>query len=230
MLTGSVVRTVAAAVPLVNGLEVVSALAVDPVDGRLFLGEQGDQPGENRIRTLRRGFGTPEQLVAIAAPERVRSLQVLPGAGEASFDAFQPASGARLVYGVSANASGGPVRRERLATRRPELLLEGPGTSGVGPFELSVRGGPAGGVAAVFYGPSALFDANETVLPLSPPVFVGLDFGTLVRVPGFLPLDANGDGSLFYTNGSGVTNAFAVQAVLLDGTGATVGSTSAAFL
>jgi len=230
VLTGASVLTVAAAVPLVNGLQVVGALAIDPRDGRVFVAEQSADPAGNRILVLAPSDVSATELVRIDAPNRVRSLQFLPGDGIASFDPFQPQRGGALVWVASADPVAGPGLRRVLETERPALELNGPGTGGAGAFDLSVEGGPPHGLALVFYGSAASFDPLESALPLAVPLFVGLDLAGLQRVPGLVPLDANGSGSVGYVNTSASTGLFAIQAVLLDAAGAPVGSSSAAFL
>ena len=105
-----------------------------------------------------------------------------------------------------------------------------PGASGPGQFTVTVTDGPPNGTAFVYYGASALYDPNETVVHLRVPLFVGLDLPTLERAPGAIQLDSSGSGFMDYQNPGGFEGMFAIQLLLLDDLSKIAGMSTAAFL
>jgi hypothetical protein len=210
----------------------VQGLARDPLGFALFVAESEENSGEgvDQVRALDEPR-LPVILATLPANEKFllkHALQFLPGDRRAAFLPFQPASGGTLIY-VSEVDFGGLERRS-LTPARPLVAVSGPGTIGPGQFDVSVSGGPPGGMGIVAFGPSSSFSPDELVLNLGVPIFIGLDLPTLQIAPGRILLDASGSGAIGYVNPSGVVGQYAIQVMLFDAQGRIAGTSGAAFL
>ncbi|MCC6671051.1 MAG: hypothetical protein IT458_08320 [Planctomycetes bacterium] len=99
-----------------------------------------------------------------AAPDAA-TLQFLPAAPSApqSFEPFQPAGGGTLV--VFESAFQGTSRLRRVEAARPTLTVQPSHQVPVGPFALTLAGGPAGGTGILALG-VGLTGGTEVPLPL----------------------------------------------------------------
>jgi hypothetical protein len=118
-----------------------------------------------------------------------------------------------------------------MITKRPTLAIEGPGTSGPGPFDLSIVDGPPGGRALILYCLEPLAPSPERLVRrYAVPLFFGVDLRTHGVVPGDLTLDAAGSVTQTYTNPGGYEGMFAVQVLLLNASSRFAGTSTVAFL
>ena len=212
-----------------RGFEEIAELAVSPDGSTFYLGESDGLPRIERIGVWRPGSGPVRTLVDVSPPEFVFGFQRPSPTPPAEFLAFQPPSGGEIVY-QTWSGSAPTYQRRALRPARPTCAMSGPGTTGVGPFDFTITGGPLGGFGVVFYGLASLYNPDEPALSYAVPLFFGLELTSLRRAPGIVALDASGNGLKAYVNPTGATGKWAVQAVLFDGAGGLVGSTSAAFL
>ena len=215
---------------VVAGFDGITDLALDSSTGAVYLAENaGFTSGANRIRRVGTGLAGSEVLVeGSVAFATLSNLEFLPGAGAARFLGYQPATGGTLRYASTDFVSS--FERSAVMPLRPRTSVSGPGTSGVGPFDVRVDDAPPLGFGLVYYGPTSDFDPNEAVLQLSLPIFVGLDLTTISRAPGTLMVDTAGAGTQGYSSPGGLQGLFAIQVLLFDAGGKLAGTSSAAFL
>ena len=211
-----------------RGLEIPWSLELAPDDQTFYVGH-GPSLGLHRISRFGPEAGQVLELLHLTNGEDVRTVQLLPGTSPAAYLPFQPPAGGRIVYAVL-EASPYTHLRRALDPLRPTLAVGGPGTTGTGPFDVTLNGGPPNGTARVLLCPLGLYDPNEHVqLVGQVPVFYGLDRATLRPVAPLMTLDANGDGVLMLQNGKG-PGTRALQALIYGPAGKLLGSTTAAFL
>jgi hypothetical protein len=227
-LAGPDVLDLSDALFLGGGFAGAARLAYDSRDGALFLLEVNFATGENRLRRVQGSSESSPVLVEGQLFRSMGNLSLVPGEGPARLRPYQPASGGTLVYTTTDFVA--PPERLALRPQRPTATLTGPGLSGPGPFQLALTGGPPNGFAVVLCGPSASYQPVEPAYVLAGlPLFLGLDLGSLLVLPGFLPLDASGALQASYVNPGGLQGRFALQLALY-ASGQLVGSSSAAFL
>ena len=213
---------------LASGLLGASSMAYDDRQEILFVAENNFGTGASRISRLRAGSSTPEVLVTGRSSYTISNLQFCPGSTPAVFAAFQPAQGAGLRYQTSDFVVD--IERYVVESSRPSFLLTGPGTTGQGPFDARLFGGPENGFAFVAYGSRSLFDPAEAALPFGGlPLFLGLALPSMTIVPA--PLALNGEGELHqsFLNG-GALSGSAAQLILFESDLQFAGTSSAAFL
>ncbi len=214
---GTVVRT---------GFDILSDFAVT-ADGSTFFVAEIPALGVSRILASTSSVGHQE-LLRITPPEYVFDVQFRPGTAPAKFLAFQPATGGELVYQTR---FGSARARRSLAPARPVASVSGPGTSGSGPYDLTLTGGPPHGRAIVFFGPLSGYNPNEPAYPRNGiPLFFGLQRSTAHRAPGSIQLDANGNAVQPYVNNAESPNMWAIQALLRDEANKPVATTTAVSL
>ncbi len=228
-LHGPDVLTVHDAQLIGTGFAGAARMAFDPVHGELFLMENNFATGENSIRAVLGSEADSPALLTGRPFFSLGNLEFVPGDGRAAFLPYQPPTGGLLRYTTTDFFS--TVERFELVARRPALALEGPGTSGPGPFDLTLAGGPPGGSALILFSPAALVHEPETLVRrFAVPLFFGVDLGTLGTLPGALPLDEDGALARTFQNPGGFEGQFAVQLLLLDGDARIAGTSSVAFL
>lgn len=231
-LTGPEELSLADAQFIGGGFEGAARLAFDARIDALYLVENNFTSGANRIRRV---LGAPDQSPVVVEGQLFRSignLSLLPGTGPAQLRAYQPASDAALTYTTTDFVA--PPERIVAQPRRASASFSGPGTSGPGPFVLSLRDGPPHGFARLLLSAAGDFRSPERVFPVAGlPLFLGLgrplDLATPAG-PKLLELDADGSLEQSYTNPGGLAGHWAAQFVLYDASGRLVGSASPAFL
>jgi hypothetical protein len=227
--SGSILTAQDGAVVLsgLGGSQHVHGLAVAPDRSSLYYSWGGflGSPRQD-LHRFREGDLAPELLLRVEGA-KLFTLQWVRGAGTAEFLPFQPAGGGAIVYTL---LDGGTARRGALAPERPVASVSGPGTSGSGPFDLTLAGGPPNGTALVFYAPIGSVLSPEPAYMLGVPLFFGLAPGSARRLPGVVPLNVSGGAVLPFVNTTGAPSTWAIQAVLLDADGDLVGSSSLAVL
>ncbi|MFG0319308.1 MAG: hypothetical protein ACF8XB_18705 [Planctomycetota bacterium JB042] len=213
--TGPAHLTAADGAPFVTGLTSVPDLAFDG-RGDLLLADDGE------LREYDAG-GNPKRTVGAEAPfHAITALAFAAGAGDATYDAFQPADGGTLFALSSDFFSFNDLN---VVEPAPATLAITPANPiPAGPLSLDVADAPANGMALLLVATQPL-PSNVTVHAGLVPLSVGVDLGTLLGAV-FLPLDAQGALTLPASNPGGPAT-FATQAIVLDGT-TPVGTTNTA--
>jgi hypothetical protein len=206
---------------------------VTPDGERIYIAEE--PPGlftSGRILDLATGSALlPVEILVTDPGERLQDIQWFAGTPPAVFLAYQPPTGGELVFQTSYYDFGYHYPRRSLLSARPTAVLSGPGTTGVGPVDLTIAGAPPQGSAVVFRGPLSLYDPNEVAYqPSGIPIFFGLDPESALQVPVVIQLDPSGGALQTFNNASGSTGIWAIQAAVFDREGDLVGTTTAAFL
>lgn len=200
-----------------------SSLACDPVTGRLYLGANDFLNGVHGVFRIE-GDGDASPVVVQAA-NPIGALQLLTGGGAGSFDPYQPAGGVALRYTTTDFVALSDF--VTVDPARPVLAITGPGTTGPGPFTLTLTGAEPGGGATIVYAPQSGFDPNEHTFPF--PGFLlhtGLPLAQLQRLPFALAVDGTGGAAVTFQNPGGLEGAFAWQLWIRDATGALIGTSS----
>ena len=205
------------AITFAFGFDGATSMERDSSTGNLYLAENNFGSGVSRVwHVLAGSAANALPLVDEVNGNWTGGLQILPGTGPATFQAYQPETGPRLVY----NTSGGSgVFRRSVSPDRAELALTGPGTSGVGNVDITLTGGVPSGFALLFFGPTAGVGGAEVALPLAnpTPLISDMDLGTL-KYGRFLAVDPTGGASTSFTN-PGILGVISIQGVLVDLTG-----------
>jgi hypothetical protein len=217
------------AATVASGFDGATELIHDAVLDHLILAENNAATGTNRIRTISPagGVGT---LVTGDAFNTIRDLDLTPGPGPAVFFPYQPNGAAWLGY----TREGATVSEHRALTPdRPTLVVSGPGApSGLGLVTIDVLDAVPTGFVLLAYGLAS--GVSVTELPIYfgglPLIHTPLPFGSTSIVPFPLACDGNGDASLSFVNTIGVPGALGVQALVLDGSGNLVGSSTTGLL
>lgn len=227
-LTGSPVLAASDATLVAAGLDGAFGLAYDPSTGLLFLAENHFGTGLNRLVEISTTTGSVRPLVVGTTFDFLSDIEFLPGAG--AFLGYQPETSGRLNYSITDFLVD---ERRALTPARPTFALSGAGTGGgSGHVALDIEGGPANGLAVLFYAPLGAVAPSETSylvggLPLFHTAMAPLSIQIL---PTVLPLDGSGTGATGFQNNAGLVDAFALQAMILDTLPSVVGSTTAATL
>ena len=222
-LTGAPVASEADAVVVGDGFDGSTDLAIDPIDGAIYLAENDFVSGLNRIRHVRGDAAVSTTVLDGQTGRTIGNLEFAAGDGTARFRAYQPLAGGALRYNSTDFVSA--FERGRVVPERPTLGLSGPGTSGAGDVTATVSSGTPNGFAVLAYGPTALFDRNESPLFLSAleaPLFVGLDLATVQLDLNLIALDASGTGQLAFPHDGSLLGLVTGQAVVFDDLGAVV--------
>jgi hypothetical protein len=226
-LTGAPVLTESDATILESGFDGAADLVLDPLGGGLYLAENNYGSGVNRIRLVAGNPLIPPILLEGIVGRTISNLEFLPGDGRALFAGFQPPSGGTMLYSTTDFFT--TYERHALEARRPALFLSGPGVTGTGPFQVDVTDAPRNGFAYLFYAPTTSVLANELVLPLRLPLFLGLAPAAAARVPGTMPIGPSGSGHLGFTSPGGLAGNWALQAVLFDSAGRVTASSGVTY-
>lgn len=200
-----------------DGLDGAGSLAVDPSTERLFVAEGNFGLGVNFVRRV--GVDQASSPIVVdAGSKSILGLHFRSGPSAATFDAYQPGDGPRLIYAATDFFSAS--ERSILRPKRPVMTVSGPGTVGVGAVTLSVTGGVPGGTAFLLLcRQSALFPVEQ---PQALPTFLWhtrfdpTQTRRVLRLP--LACDANGTAVLQVFNTGGLTGLNAYQ-FMVGGTG-----------
>jgi len=149
--------------------------------------------GNHRIRRVRpNGQVSP---VVVTADDWITGMRFASAGSSATFDAYQPGDGVRLIYTTSDffmlddQVTVAPVR--------PTLTVSGLGTTGVGPVQFNLTGGVPNGSALLTYCPQTLLFPVEQSYPL--PQFTLLTpflLQATTRFQFLIPTEAAGAASL----------------------------------
>lgn len=227
-LTGGAVLGISDAFNLAIGYDGISSIVVDQLTGRTYIGENNFGTGVNRVRLAIASPSSSPILFEGANGLNVSLQDFEPGTGGAVFDRFQPDFGGSLVFSNTNFFS--VFDRLDLRPDRAELALTGPGTTGVGPFDLEVSGGLPSAVQLLMYGPASTTGPELALGQFTPPLFVGLDLGTLQFLPFNFVADGAGEIDFGLFNVTGTVGAIAIQMLLLDENGTALGTTAPAIL
>ena len=235
-VTGSIVRWSAAQVSsgalldeasaalLATGIVPVSSIEVEPVFGNLLV-TQPVYGGTSRVAEY-----APDGLFLGTVAESLEylsgvSFQVTGGIG--AFQAFQP-EGVLLAYrATDYPAQTSAVRTIR--TRRPRAFTSGPGLNGPGNVSFTVTGAQPNSSFLVLMGAASNYDPNETSYDFGHFLFHTGIPRTGIRRLGSVTTDAQGEGTFQFYNPGGLQGTRVFQAMIRDGNGLFVGSSTEAF-
>lgn len=180
--------------------EPTSVLEFEPVRERLVAVENR-YLGDHRIRRVRpNGQVSP---ILVEADEWIGGMRFAFGGSSATFDAYQPDDGIRLVYTTTDFFSFDD--EVTVAPARPTLVVSGLGTTGTGAVRFDLAGGVPNGTALLTYCPqTALFPVEQTY-PL-PQFFLHTPFllQATTRMQFLIPTDASGAAVLTLWNPGGL--------------------------
>ena len=235
--------------------QIASGLVLGPQDGQVFAGqlanaaslridERYDVAGLDfwRLYLAIAPFGSGSTIACFdpsgtrlpdvaSSPDSISNLELQIGSGPGSFAPWQPDTGEQLSYRATMwcypNCTTAEIRR--LEPRRPVASISGPGL-----------GNPAGGSVTIAFdgcvpnasllmvlGPQSLYHAAEATRS-HPDGFLwhsGLAWSPLRRLV-TLPTDAFGHASFTYQNPGSLNGTHAMQALIRDGSGKFVGSST----
>jgi len=207
------------AIPIGTGFDGGSALAVDPLSGRLFLAETNF--GSALYRIVRVGPSPASSPVVVDAGQAyISDIEILPGGGLGSFDPWQPQNGRLLRYNTG-------LEIYTVRPLRPVLAASGPGLTGPGLVTFTVSGGVPGGTMYVAACPQAFLKPAPVAYPL--PTFLFVTSFTLAKTrrgSKLLPLDPAGNGSFSLDNPGALQGQYAWQFLVGDTAGVFLGSTN----
>jgi hypothetical protein len=209
-----------------TGLDGGASLAIDPSTQKIYIAETSFLLGTNRVRRVGPTRAN-SPIVADAGALSIFGMQFIAGPSAATFDAYQPDTGVRLVYGATDFFSAS--ERSIAAPARPQLTLSGPGLSGPGPVTMTLTGGVPNGSAYLLYCSQAALSPTELPQP-----FPGFLFHTKFllsqtrRLPFYLPSDASGTCVFQIQNPGGLQGLKAYQFLVGGSTGIFVGSSNSA--
>lgn len=218
VLTGNPVLTETEATIVGAGYEAVGSLAIDPVDGRVYVTENDFNTGLNRIREVNGPAAGAPVLIEGTSWNWITNLEFRGGDGVALFRPYQPEAGGQLLYTTTDFVL--LAERNELRPERPYLTLAGAGTTGSGDVDFTLHAGVPGGMGWIYYGPSSLYSPTELPLWLNGGghfLFVGLDLGTLRADSGLFLLDGEGSGGTTLDHDGTLLGQVAFQALVLDG-------------
>ena len=215
-------------IPFAAGFDGISSIRVDPTNNFVYIAENNFGTGVNRVRSVL-GVPASSPILYEGVSGQTISLQsFVPASDGAFFSAFQPDLGGLLTF--SATNFYSVFDRFELRPERPDLAFTGPGTTGIGPFDLEVSGAlPAAGQLLMF-GPAATSGPELPVAPFLPPLFVGLDVNTIQFFPFTFVADSEGALDVGLFNVTGAVGAIAAQMLLLNEAGFAIGTSSLAIL
>lgn len=235
-ITGSIVRWSAAQVSsgavlqeasatiIVPTIDPSSSMAIEPVFGHLFVAQAL--------------FGTPAHVVEYSpnghflgnvaeSLEFLSGIEFLRTQGLGSFGAFQP-DGVHLLYRAT-DYSANTSESRSLRTRRPRAYTSGPGLTGPGLVDFTVRGAHPNSSFLVLMGAAASYSPNETSHDFGFFLFhTGMPLAGIRRL-GSVATDANGEGSFQFFNQAGAQDTRVFQGLIRGANGTFVGSSTEAF-
>lgn len=195
----------------------------------LYVMESNWATGVNRVRRVRGSAVTSPVVVEGRPFQTMGNLSLQLDTPPARFRGYQPETSGTLVY----TSTDFATTAERFAVRpaRPVLWLTGPGVTGPGPFTMHLTGGPPAGKASMLICALADYLPVEQVLLIDRvPLHLSLGASSLASVPGYLPLDGNGELHVDYVNPGGWEGTGAFQLVVFEHPQKFVGSSNASFL
>lgn len=209
------------------GFDGATTMVADRSTDRIYLGESNFGNGVNRLRLLAGSVAASPILVEGQPFEWLTVSQFMPGSGPADFAPFQPTGGGRLIYGRTDFATFN--ERRILEPARTTLAVSGAGTAGVGAFDLDFTGADPSGSILLVWGATSLV-GPEIAFGSTPPLFTGLDLGTLAVLPFQLGVDGAGDTSLGLFNPGGLEGQLTFQGLVLNSGGAALATSTMAGL
>ncbi len=214
-VASGVLLGVADATVVVPALDGGASMAVDAVLGGIVVAESAFG-ATSRIRLFSAGGNLVSTVVE--SQDWIGSIELRAGGRLGHFFPYQPADGVFLTY-----TSGGQIRTVR--PQRPQASFAQSGSTG----ELTVTGAPAGGGLLVLWQSSAIWNPIETSYFLGAFGFqlhTGVAPSALRRLPFYTPVDANGQGVFSYFDPGNLAGTLVFQTLVLDASGAFVGSST----
>ena len=212
------------AITVATGFDGASSIAFSPVKGKLHLAENNYALNEHRI--WRVGTSQANSKLIVTSNDFVGGLRFANAGGAATFDAYQPDDGERLLYSVSDYFSFDDV--VTVTPKRPVMSLSGPGVLGTGAVTLTVTGGVPSGSALLTYCLQSAIAPAESAVQL--PKFLHhtpFALSQTVRFNFLIPSDASGASNVSFFNTGGLNGLFGYQFMVGNSAGSLLGSSNA---
>jgi len=218
------VLTEADATYLTAGLDGASSLEFDPSSGDLYLAHTNFQGLANEVLRLSPSGAVLGSLGASFT--HISNLELAHDGGPAVMAPFQPAGPRLHVHNVD---FGGTIRdRVTLTPSRSTTDHQGPTGGQPGQATVTVLDGVPNGYVSLMLARSSFIRGQEQVVDLGwgLPAFFMVDPSEVWRRSTQLPLDAAGSLTLRFQQPAGWSGTMAFQALLFDGSGAPVGTST----
>ena len=212
------------AITVATGFDGASSIAFSPVKGKLHIAENNYALNEHHI--WRVGTSKATSKLIVTSTDFISSLRFANAGGDATFDAYQPDSGERLLYSVSDYFAYDDI--VTVTPKRPVLSVAGPGVLGTGNVTLTVDGGVPNGSALLTYCTQSAIAPIESAIQF--PKFLHhtpFSLSQTVRFTFLLPSDANGTTNVTFYNPGGLTGLFGYQFLVGNAGGTLIGSSNA---
>jgi hypothetical protein len=209
---------------LTDALDGGGDLEFDQVSGDLYLAHTNFQGLANEVLRISATGAVQDSLGASFT--HISNLELSLDDGAAVLAPFQPA-GARLH--LNNVDFGGTIRdRVTLAPRRSTTTFQGPTNGQPGQASVTILDGVPNGFVSLMLARSSFLRGQEVVVDLGwgVPAFFMVDPSEVWRRTTQLPLDAAGSLTLTYQQPAGWTGTMTFQALLFDGSGAPVGTST----
>jgi len=212
------------ALTIATGFDGGSSMVFDPIKGRLFLAENNFGLGVHNIWRVKTDHA--HSTLIATSTDWTSQLRFANAGGSATFDAYQPEDGSRLVFDSTDFFSFNDI--VTVAPLRPVLSITGPGVLGAGNVTLSVTGGAPNGCALLTYCTQSSIAPVESDMHF--PKFLHhtpFDLTQTVRFNFLVPSDAAGTTNVTFYNPGGLAGLFGYQFLVGNAAGALIGSSNA---
>lgn len=214
-----------------TGFDGATDLAWESSTSAPLLAENNFATGTNRIYQVGNTPGNSTVLIEGSPFSWISGLETELHGDPQTFHPYQPEGGDLVRYLTTDYWSSWD--RVEVRPSRPVAAFTGPGATapGIGLLTLQVEGGPPGGDLIFLAGVgSYLAEAAYSLPGVAAPLFSGMAPAAHVVIPGTFPLDASGAGGVSILHDGSLLGLISAQALLLDHTGATVGTSTGAEL
>ncbi|MFN0245095.1 MAG: hypothetical protein ACKVWV_19605 [Planctomycetota bacterium] len=212
------------ATTFVSGLDGAADLALEPVNGHVFVADSSFG-STGYVREFNLAGTRVAEIVETGAS--VSNLEFFDGTGPGAFQAFQPATSTTLRYRSTHFTTVQFSRVMHAVPQRPMPALAGPGIAGPGEVTLTIRGAAPNGTVGILVCSADLVAPIESAYDFGTFLFhTGMPLPAIRRI-GEVPVDAAGNATWTYYNPGNLQGTRVLQAIVKDGRGVRVGSSGA---
>lgn len=208
-----------------SGLDGAADLAVEPVNGHVFVADSSFGT-DGFIRD----FNTAGTRVAtvVETQASLSNLEFFDGTGPGAFQAFQPPTSTTLRYRSTHFTTVQFSRVMHAVPQRPMPALAGPGLSGSGDVTVTIHGAAPHGSVGILVCPADLVAPSESTYDFGTFLFhTGMPLPAIRRIAE-VPTDALGNATWTYFDPGNLHGTRVIQAIVKDARGIRIGSSSAA--
>jgi hypothetical protein len=207
-----------------SGFDGGASLAVDPVDGRVFIAESRSVGVSDIVELDANGARVG---IVVSSPDWIAPIAFSSVSGTGAFESFQP-SGLLLRYQAT-DYNVFTARVDAVEPLRPIAKTSGPGLSGPGIVRFTVQGALPSSHLLIAVAPASACAGQEAAYDVGTCLLHScLPLATLQSATIVVPTDAHGTGQYSLFNGGG-PHSIALQAIVESPQGAWLGSTLTAF-